>query len=66
MAAVDRNTAALFDRQMTVFAFICARTLSFFGDMARSQIDFGHFAPMFALNAALDRNAIPQVSRSSA
>jgi hypothetical protein len=44
---------------MTVFALICARTLSFFGHIARSKIDFGHFDPMFALNAALDRNAIP-------
>jgi hypothetical protein len=27
--------------------------------MIGSKIDFGHFAPMFRLNAALDRNAIP-------
>ena len=58
-APVDRNTAARFDGQMTVFALICAKTLSFFDHTGRSQIDFGHFDPMFALNAALDRNAIP-------
>jgi hypothetical protein len=31
-----------------------------------SKIDFGYFDPMFALNAALGRNTIPWVSRSSA
>src|SRR5262245_19862362 len=44
---------------MTVFALICAKTLSFFGYGTSSKIDFGHFDPMFALNAALDRSAIP-------
>ena len=48
-----------FDRQMTGSPLICAKTLRLFGLLARSQIDFGHFDPMFALNAALDRNAIP-------
>jgi hypothetical protein len=40
-------------------AVICAKTLSFFGFNTRSKIDFGDFDPMFRLNAALDRNAIP-------
>jgi len=31
---------------------ICAKTLSFFGHLARSKIDFGRFDPMFPLNAA--------------
>jgi hypothetical protein len=44
---------------MTGSALIYAKTLRLFGLLARSQIDFGHFDPMFALNAALDRNAIP-------
>jgi hypothetical protein len=57
---VDRNAAVLFDGQMTVLALICAKTLSFIVYSARCQIDFGHFDPMFALNAALDRTAIPQ------
>jgi hypothetical protein len=43
---------------MTVLALICAKTLSFIVHLARSQIDFGGFDPMFAFNAALDRNAI--------
>ena len=58
MASIDRNGRARFDGQMTVSAVICAKTLSFFGLYIGSQIDFGHFDPMFALNAALDRNAI--------
>jgi hypothetical protein len=45
---------------MTGFALIYAKTLRLFGLWARSQIDFGQFAPMFRLNAALDRKAIPQ------
>jgi hypothetical protein len=44
---------------MTGQPLICAKTLSFFGRLAGCQIDFGYFAPMFPLNAALDRNAIP-------
>jgi hypothetical protein len=40
-------------------AVIYAKTLSFFGYMIGCQIDFSHFDPMFRLNAALDRNAIP-------
>jgi hypothetical protein len=58
MALIDRNGRARFDGQMTVSAVICAKTLSFLGANIGSQIDFGHFDPMFALNAALDRNAI--------
>jgi hypothetical protein len=38
---------------------IYAKTLSFFGASRACSIDFGHFDPMFRLNAALDRNAIP-------
>jgi hypothetical protein len=38
---------------------ICSKTLSFFGHYAGSKIDFGRFDPMFAINAAPDRNAIP-------
>jgi hypothetical protein len=49
----------VFDREMTASPLICAKTLSFFGRLVGSQIDFGHFDPMFARNAALDRNAIP-------
>jgi hypothetical protein len=51
---------------MTAPHVICAKTFSFFGALAGSQIDFGDLAPMFQLNAALDRNAIPKGSRSSA
>src|SRR6202012_3713506 len=40
-------------------AAFCAKTLSFFSASRARSIDFGHFAPMFRLNAALDRNAIP-------
>jgi hypothetical protein len=58
-ATVDSKTAVRFDGQMTVLALICAKTLSFFDHTSGSQIDFGHFDPMFAVNAALDRNAIP-------
>jgi hypothetical protein len=54
------KVVARFDGQMTVLAVICAKTLSFFGYTVSSQIDFTHFDPMFALNAALDRSAIPQ------
>jgi hypothetical protein len=52
MAAADPNRVAIIDGQMTVLAVICAKTLSFFGHLAGSQIDFGRFAPMFRLNAA--------------
>jgi hypothetical protein len=45
---------------MTALGVICAKTLSLFRRLARSKIDFGHFDPMFTLNAALDRTAIPQ------
>jgi hypothetical protein len=38
---------------------IYAKTLSFFGASRACSIDFGHFDPMFRLNAALGRNAIP-------
>jgi hypothetical protein len=40
-------------------AAFCAKTLSFFSASRARSIDFGHFDPMFRLNAALDRNAIP-------
>jgi hypothetical protein len=53
MAAVQKDGA------MTDSQLICSKTLSFLGLSAGSQIDFGHFAPMFRLNAASDRNAIP-------
>jgi hypothetical protein len=52
--------AVLFSRQTAVFAGICAKTLSFLGFNGCSKIDFGDFDPMFALNAALDRSAIPR------
>jgi hypothetical protein len=45
---------------MTGFAVIYAKTLRLLGLLASSQIDFARFNPMFAFNAALDRNAIPQ------
>jgi hypothetical protein len=45
---------------MTGFALICAKTLRLLGLLACSQIDFTRFDPMFAVNAALDRKAIPQ------
>jgi hypothetical protein len=45
---------------MTGWALIYAKTLSFFGALAGSQIDFADLVPMFQLNAALDRNAIPK------
>jgi hypothetical protein len=38
---------------------IYAKTLSFFSASRACSIDFSHFDPMFRLNAALDRNAIP-------
>jgi hypothetical protein len=38
---------------------IYAETLSFFSASRACSIDFSHFDPMFRLNAALDRNAIP-------
>jgi hypothetical protein len=57
---IDSKTAARFGRQTAVFAVICAKTLSFLGSNACSKIDFGDFDPMFALNAALDRSAIPR------
>jgi hypothetical protein len=38
---------------------IDAKTLSFFNACRACSIDFCQFDPMFALNAALDRNAIP-------
>jgi hypothetical protein len=38
---------------------IHAETLSFFSASRTCSIDFGAFGPMFRLNAALDRNAIP-------
>jgi hypothetical protein len=44
---------------MTQETLIWAKTLSFFGHWAASQIDFAGLDPMFQLNAALDRNAIP-------
>jgi hypothetical protein len=37
---------------------IDAKTLSFFNTSRSQSIDFCYFAPMFPLNAALDRNAI--------
>jgi hypothetical protein len=33
--------------------------IKLFRHIIRSQIDFRYFDPMFRLNAALDRNAIP-------
>jgi hypothetical protein len=39
---------------------IDAKTLSFFNASHTRSIDFCQFDPMFALNAALDRNAIPE------
>jgi hypothetical protein len=39
---------------------IDAKTLSFFNTSGACSIDFCQFAPMFRLNAALDRNAIPK------
>jgi hypothetical protein len=48
---------------MAVPAFrggIDTKTLSFFNACLSPSIDFCHFAPMFPLNAALDRNAIPE------
>jgi hypothetical protein len=37
-----------------------AKTLSFFNTSRPCSIDFCQFDPMFPLNAALDRNAIPK------
>ena len=48
-----------FDRQMTVSGRYLCENIKLFRRYGRSQIDFGHFDPMFAINAALDRNAIP-------
>jgi hypothetical protein len=39
--------------------WLYAKTLSFFSASRACSIDFGWFDPMFRLNAALDRNAIP-------
>src|ERR1700737_1464206 len=39
---------------------IDAKTLSFFNTSPPCSIDFCQFDPMFPLNAALDRNAIPK------
>ena len=57
--STSAGSGRLFDRQMTGLAVIWAKTLSYFGHISPCQIDFGHFDPMFPLNAALDRNAIP-------
>jgi hypothetical protein len=41
-------------------ARIDAKTLSFFNASRTCSIDFGRFPPMFGVNAAWDRNAIPR------
>jgi hypothetical protein len=48
-----------FGRKALLSGSIYAKTLSFFSASRACSIDFGHFDPMFRLNAALDRNAIP-------
>jgi len=40
---------------MTEGSVICAKTLSFFAPLVRSNVDFAHFDPMFAVKADLDR-----------
>jgi hypothetical protein len=51
---------------MTETTLIYAKTLSFFGRLAGSQIDFTGFDPMLPFNAASDRSTIRQVCRPSA
>jgi hypothetical protein len=56
----QRVGPTFFERRMTGTGRFSAKILSFSSYLAHDKIDFGHFAPMFALEAAPDRNAIPR------